>query len=407
MTAVERAKTIFARRQPEILLALGAFAVYCVASGSMLLRQSQAPHFVYQADAWLHGRLDVGDPPNYNDWVHYGGKWFVSFPPFPAVLMLPFVAINGLAFNDVFFTVCIAAINVGLLFGVLRAWRDAEKGDRTNRELALLTIFFAFGTVYFYSSIRGEVWFTAHVVGVTLTLIYIRASLGTRHPIVAGLALGCAAVTRANLAFAFPFFLIELNAVTGKSEVPLQQRLRMALPKLVQFGLAGAVVLAAALWMNHARWGSWTEFGHGMLFNNRVNRRIQEYGLFNLRYLQDNFPAAFLMLPEIRTDPLHISYSLHGMSMFVTTPLLMLVPFALKRTRTMLALGTAAFVAAVPGLVYMNDGWQQFGFRFSIDYLPYLFLILALGRAAIQGFPVVLGIAGIVVNAWGASTFGR
>ena len=45
---------------------------------------------------------------------------YVSFPPFPAVLMLPFVAIWRLRFNDVLFTALWAALNPVLLFFLLR-----------------------------------------------------------------------------------------------------------------------------------------------------------------------------------------------------------------------------------------------------------------------------------------------
>ena len=42
---------------------------------------------------------------------------YVSFPPFPAVLMLPFVALRGLLFNDVLFTALWAALNPAMIVG--------------------------------------------------------------------------------------------------------------------------------------------------------------------------------------------------------------------------------------------------------------------------------------------------
>ena len=54
-------------------------------------------HFALLADAWRHGRLDLGGPPpaytGNNDFSRVGGKWFVVFPPFPALLLLPLVAL--------------------------------------------------------------------------------------------------------------------------------------------------------------------------------------------------------------------------------------------------------------------------------------------------------------------------
>lgn len=393
----------------ELLAGLVAFVVFASFSAGMLLKQSGAPHFVHQADAFLHGQLAIrGEPPNHNDWVQRNGRWYVSFPPFPAVLMMPFVALNGVRFNDVFFTVCFAAFNVGLFVALLRFLRARGEHDRSDRELLLFAAFWAFGSVYFYTAIRGEVWFTAHVVGVGLTLLYLFASLGARHPLLAGLAFGCAAITRANLVYAFPFFALEALCPDGRlpplREVP--DRIRAAFPKLLVFGLAGAFVLGLAFWMNHARFGSFTEFGHGILFNNRVNDRVRTWGLFNPHYFPDNFRSAFLLLPTLSTKPLRLGFDGNGMSMFLTTPLLLLLPFV-RRARLTLALAVTAACIAVPGLFYMNNGWFQFGFRFSNDYLPYLFLLLVVGGVAVNRRFLALGIAGVVVSTWGAVVFSR
>jgi hypothetical protein len=84
-----------ARYRVDLILFFASLSAYALSSGSLLAHQSLAPHFVYQAQAFLHGQLalTVPQPPNLNDWVLQRGRWFVSFPPFPAVLMMPFVAL--------------------------------------------------------------------------------------------------------------------------------------------------------------------------------------------------------------------------------------------------------------------------------------------------------------------------
>ncbi|MFI5288122.1 MAG: hypothetical protein ACHQ17_00655, partial [Polyangia bacterium] len=118
----------------ESKLAIGVFfaALICygATSGPRLRAHSSDTHFSYLADMWLHHRLDLGhSPPSMNDWaeVEYlhlkdgrtvagaflrasptrfrelGGKvesiapteiasrtkkYYVSFPPFPALLFL-------------------------------------------------------------------------------------------------------------------------------------------------------------------------------------------------------------------------------------------------------------------------------------------------------------------------------
>jgi hypothetical protein len=47
-----------------------------------------------QAESWLNGRMDV-DNREYLELAIFEGKYYVSFPPIPSVIMLPFVAIFG------------------------------------------------------------------------------------------------------------------------------------------------------------------------------------------------------------------------------------------------------------------------------------------------------------------------
>ena len=50
------------------LFAIG-LVVYGIFAWSRIGRQSQAPHFVYQADAWLHGSIEVAPPLPADDWA--------------------------------------------------------------------------------------------------------------------------------------------------------------------------------------------------------------------------------------------------------------------------------------------------------------------------------------------------
>ena len=55
----------------------------------------------------------------------------------------------------------------------------------------------------------------------------------------------------------------------------------------------------------------------------------------------------------------------------------------------------------------MNSGWFQFGYRFALDYLVFLVLLLAIGGRPLGRVAKVLIVAGIVVNLFGAYTFAR
>jgi hypothetical protein len=452
--------------QIEALLFALSFLGYALASWGMFWHQSQAPHFVLEAEAFLRGQLHLlGEPPNLNDWVLRDGKWYVSFPPFPAVVMMPLVWLFGRGFNDTQFTIVFAALNVALLYRLLR--RLAARGEegtgadafraalpaapRDAWDHAWLALLYGFGTLAFSCSIRGEVWFTAQTLGVTLSLLYLLSALQARRPALAGLFLGLAAITRTPLVFSGVFFLCEALLVPGAGEaapaartagpapvpgggsgaasasggalVPratlanlqdaLARTLRepahraLVLRRLALFAAPFAAVLLPMAYVNFIRFGSPGEFGHSFLFNNRVNADIAQWGLFHFHYLERNLHAAFTRLPLLDLHPLRLGFDGHGMSLFVTTPLFLLLLWPRRAPRLSRLLWLTIAAVALPGLLYQNDGYFQFGFRFALDYTPHLFALLSLGARPLDGTFWSLGWLGVLVNGWGAAVFNR
>ncbi len=395
-------------RRLELGLLAGSLAVLALFAGPRLSRQSHAPHLVYQADAWLHGQLQLRvSPPDDNDWARVGDRWYVSFPPGPALLMLPGVALWGFQLDDVSFTLAFAAVNVLLLFLWLEALGAGREPRRTRLENATLALLFAFGTVAFSCSIRGEVWFTAEVLGVTATLLYLLLAHRARRPLLAGLAWGFAAITRAPLLFSGLYFLLEVLAggegLAGRLRDPATWGDRDRWRKVGLFALGAAPFLCFAAWANWARFGSPLDFGHAHFWNNRVNPDIQRYGLFSLHYLERQLHAAFTRLPHLEGG--RLAWDPHGMSLFLTTPLFLWLLWPRERPPPHAALWLTVAATALPGFFYQNTGYVQFGYRFSLDWTPHLFGLLAIGGRPMGRAFWAAGLAGVAVNAWGALTF--
>ncbi len=403
-----RIKAFWIAQRTPILIGLVAFAVLSGFSGHRFLHQSKAPHFVYQAAAFLEGRLELPvDPPNQEDWAKIGDKFYVSFPAMPAVVMMPFVALFQYQFNDTSFTVIMAALSLALFYLVLRRLSREQDSPRNEEENVAFAGLLGVGTLFFYCAIRGEVWFTALVMGVGFTALYLLFAHKARHPLLAGLFYSMATLTRTPLMFAAAFFLCEVLWPTGslKPKEALED-LKGKLRKIALFA-AGALPLAAAhAAFNWARFGNPGEFGHRLLWNNRVNADIGKWGLFNYQYLERNLHAAFTKLPTLSLKPLLVGYDPHGMSLLITTPLLLLLLWPRQKPRLHKALWLTVAVTAIPGLFYQNDGYMQFGFRFSVDYTPYLILLLAIGGWSIKNrLFLALASLAVVVNTWGALAF--
>jgi hypothetical protein len=445
-------------RTPAIIYvcALGA---YLGASGSRLARHSNDNHFVYLADSLLHGRLDMRvNPPHDNDWarvdeltlrdgravrgvfLRVGGhdrfrttrgqvltitpadiaqrryRYYVSFPPLPAVLMMPFVAISGMQLNDVLFTVLLAALAPALLFGLLRRLRESGLSGRSEVDDLWLTALFAVGTVFYYCAVIGQVWYTAHVVAVLCIIGYAWFALDARAPVLAGLFLGLAFLARGPTpVFMFPLFLWEAVRTSVRAPAPAGATARevaatvdwgRAVRLLVKFALPVAVIGALAAAFNYARFDSLTEFGHTYL-NVRWTARIQRWGLFNYHFLSRNLAAWLVLTPRILSKPPYFQVSWHGMSIFLTTPAFILLVWPKIRSRLHWPLWLTILPMFLIQALYQNDGWVQFGYRFSLDFTVFLMLLLALGGRKVGWTMRVLILVGIAVNLFGAVSFGR
>jgi hypothetical protein len=425
------------RTRLAFLIFAAALLVFVLTAWNRLRQPSAHRHFVVQAQAWLDGRLDIArwpagadDPARVEEvqvddgrvvrgrtiksrqvfrvmggeelpsarvkrlrTIHYN-----SFPPFPAVLMVPQVLLSGERANDVWFTVLFAAAVPALVFLLLGRLRDAGLSTRSDAENLLLAAILAVGTVFYFSAVQGKVWYTAHVVGVLLCTLYAFGSIEARLPLLAGAALGCAFVTRTPMLFMFPLFLAELWRTRARGQL---------WRRLVLFGAPIVVIGLLAAWHNHARFGEWGEFGHSYL-DVRQKDQIERYGLFDLAYLPRNLRVVFGLLPGFISQPPYLSISGHGLALWVTTPIFLYLVWPRVRGRFHLALWLTVAAVAVPTLFYQNTGWLQFGYRFSLDYVVFLVMLLAIGgRRLTSGLAWTLIGLGVAMNLYGAITFDR
>lgn len=420
-----------------MLFAIG-LVVYGALAAGRLGKQSAAPQFVYQADAWLHGRLSIDPPLVDNDWAKLetveltdgrlvtgrrmithpvfrtldkqefptttikgvrATTWYMSFPPVPTLIMLPSALISGRAGNDVIPTVLIAALILPLTLLVLRRLTAAGLSKRTLGDDLWLVATLAFGTVLFFSAVQGKVWYTAHVVGIVLALLYAWGSIEAKRPVIAGLALGAAALTRTPMAFMFPLFLFEAWRVAGGDRRAFFRSLIPFVIPVVAFAIAGMIY-------NAVRFHSPTEFGHTYL-DVRQQVQIEQWGLASYHYLARNLAVAFTLLPEFPGRPPWVQIGGHGLALWFTTPVLLLVLWPREKPPLHRALWVTIALVAIPTLFYMNSGWVQFGYRFSLDYLVFVILLLAVGARPFGKVTKALIIAGIVINLFGAWSFDR
>lgn len=414
------------------LAAIGCYIalliVYALVAGrDRLTEHTPYNHFALLAEAWLDGRLDLGGPPpDYaqgNDFARFRGKWYVPFPPLPAVLLLPIVYLAGSAerVRDGQFFLWLAPLGPALLLMSLEKLRWLARSPLSRGQNVALALSFGVGSVYFFTAIQGTVWFAAHVVAVACVGAYVWFSIGAAHPFWAGLMLGLGYCARAPLLFGAPLFLLEAYHACKPAELAASEAAQAAPSRLrllaravwsadlrrwfrlsAAFAVPFALCFGLTLLHNELRFDDPFDVGYRHL-QVAWHARIQKWGLFHYHYLAKNLGVVLTSLPWI--EPFRINA--HGLALWLTTPMYLYLIWPKKPARGYAALLLTAACVGVPGLFYQNTGWIQFGYRFSNDYAIFLFAAFALAGRRLGPMFWLLAAWAVAVNTFGAITFDR
>jgi hypothetical protein len=362
---------------------------------------------------------------------------------------MPFVAIWGVATDERVLSVVLGSIDVGL------AWWVLGRLPVSSMVRLATTVFFAFGTVFWYAAQLGTTWFLAHVVALAPALLAVGIALGgdrraadedhappesplddvldaihdrepllDRRLVLAGLLFGLACTARLTIAFGAPFFLF---VGSGGSWVR----------RAVSASVGAAIPIGVLLAYNIVTTGHLVSPAYEYLY------QLEAYGWPGLhynadwaiedpRYLPQNFEIMFLsapvLLPSEVPSALGLGRSLCdttairglfdldcpialprdiGMSVLLTSPAYLLAVPALRafrRSRLVAGAALAILAISVVNLMHFSQGWVQFGYRFSNDFVMFALPLVALGLQRRGGVGLLGGaliLLSIGVNFWG------
>ncbi len=99
-------------------------------------------YFVLLSDAMIHGRINVLiHPPWLNELVLVKDKYFVVYPPMPALIMVPMVFIFGTNLYQPYVSIFLSAVTVTLVYLVF-----LKLSFKVNIAL-WMSILYGFGTI--------------------------------------------------------------------------------------------------------------------------------------------------------------------------------------------------------------------------------------------------------------------
>ncbi len=316
----------------------------------------------------LHVALPIYNLP-IRDISAYYNNYYVYFGPLASILLMP----GAFFFGDNFPQVI---IGVGsMLVSFVTVYVIAKHFKFSRFDSFWLSLFFVFSTVLFSSGVINITAYQVEALGAPLILLAIWAYLSKKNGFLIGLFIALATMTRITLMLSVVFFFIEVL----RKKFSIRNFLLLLIPVVLALTLLGAY--------NFRRFHSVLETGYSYNIT-KAAYPIGEnfkYGEKGVIHMPANLYSLLLMGPEpllkdksgglVLKFP-YIKVSPWGVAIWFTSPLFLLLLTKFKKGEYTLPAGITTFVLAMPVFLWYSIGYAQIGYRYALDFLPFLFLLL-------------------------------
>jgi hypothetical protein len=320
-------------------------------------------HFSWLAESFLQGKLVLlpRSPVSWADTALFDGHHYSPFGPFPAILSMPLIWAGYFHQGTLSF---VASLTVFYL-----CFRLASNFNYSRNQAAWFALAFCFATSFIGVAALAGSAFLAHVIAVMLLFLAINEYEGRRRLWLIGGFIGLAMATRIPSGLNILFFASAISVGAGT----FQQR-AAGLAKLL---LPFAVLVGLLALYNFARFGTPLESGYTYQLNG-----------FGMPYASWNVPGntagpalSFSYIPE------HLWIFLFGLPSTngVGTSVLLISPFLVylfsvrwDLINKLIAWDIGLVLLAV--LAFRSTGFEQVGYRFSLDFFPFVFWLLMRSR---------------------------
>ncbi|MCC8168916.1 MAG: hypothetical protein LIO59_00765 [Oscillospiraceae bacterium] len=357
--------------------------------------------YILQAQSWLEGRLDLGKNYSWLELAIFNNKYYVSFPPFPSYVMLPFVAFG--------WNTCDGMIAfVTSIMGALYAYKIAVHFGIKSKNAVFFALFLTVGSNWLMTAQNAWVWFIAQNMSFTLCLMAIYYALKNKASL--SLAFWACAVGCRPLTVIFIPILLYLIYKSHMTEYP-DDKITDIIKKCFTAVIPMVIIALSYMILNYARFGNITEFGHNYL---PEFMRV-ETGQFSLSYIKENI-LSVVRLPEI-SDGKFVYPTTDGMCMFFASPIFIsyivyTVRSFVKKTNTNKPLTVMIIIISILYIIALTAhktmGGSHFGNRYTNDVLPIAFLGLLLtfskdGKWKNINYPLMF--MGVALNVIGTAMY--
>ena len=373
------------------LMLLGYIFIHMLFGGT-LLSYNCWDSYSLQAMSWLSGRLDMGKNYEWLELAVYNGKYYLSFPPLPSVVMLPFVLLFGERTPSNL---------VSALYGIFTAmiaYKILKKAGMKRGGAVFFAIAYVWGSNMLWLSTSGGVWFLAqglNMLLLTACVYFAQQKMRVAAYAMAALAVGCRPFSVCMFLPLMAYFY------TADKDRPRADRIGGQIRSLI---IPAFIALCYMLY-NYVRFGNVLEFGHNYL----PEFTESEKGQFSLSYILPNLYNLLLRPVTLRAD-LTLEYPLFdGFMFYIANPMFLIWFAAVVKDvlqKRLDAVRLCIVIAVLAELLLLCahktlGGWQ-FGARYTVDMLPMALMYLLLKKDEPGGISAFIMAAGMMFNLYGA-----
>ena len=331
--------------------------------------------FAFLARSFLHRDLAFQEAPGgtWDDTSPHAGRYYWPLGPLPAVVLMPFAFLAS-GFGIFFRQGYLQPLLVFALLAIV--YRIARVTGYKAEDSAYLAFGFTFATAFLGVAMWPWSWYFSQVITCLLVFATIAETIGKRRPWILGVLFALVLATRVTAAIGVLWCAGEILRTSDPR--------RKKLGSLVAIGVPVLVVLALLLGYNYARFDNSLDQGYAVQIMPDHAAAGRALGILSPVHLPGNLYAFLLAVPNaVRRDSVStvlvfpfVAANPWGMSVWITSPVFLYLFRLPHSDDTSLLLLLSSLFIALPVLMFCGVGFRQFGYRYSLDFLPFLYYLL-------------------------------
>ncbi len=371
-----------------IIIVMLYFFLYAAVQ-QRILSSNVYDSYTLQAVQWWKGQISLdGDYP-WLELAYYDNNVYLSFPPFPSVIMFLLVPFFGPNTPSNLMNSLYALLSFIVLF------KFCKRKEMSDIASILWSTFVVYGSNLLGISLFGGVWYQAQALGFLMTILSLylitseEAWQWHASMVCWAFAVGC----RPFQIIYFPVYVLLLLKNIQKKQ----------LSKVIVFKFLFLPMCIGCLYAlyNYVRFDSVFEFGHNYL-PEFVNA---DFGQFHVSYIFKNLPNIFRM-PYFDKDVLSFP-KYDGFAFYIANPIFVVyIIHWLTNGKDYLSvqnvmIGIIAILHILLFLSHKTLGGWQFGIRYFIDIIPFIAFSLLQKRTQVKAYHIVLLSFAVMLNIYG------